>query len=115
VAVLFVSVLHFLAEEDEPHDVVAYLRSVLPAGSYLALSHAERQPEIAEAVKLYQETLGRGFPRSRAEVARFFDGWELVDPGLVPIADWRPETADVPIAMRDLPFLGGVASKGGAV
>ena len=65
-------------------------------GSYLALSHMtdEAHPEAAEGLFRISQDLHWNTPlisRSRADIARFFDGFTLVEPGLVPPAQWRPE------------------------
>jgi SAM-dependent methyltransferase len=105
VAVLLVSVLHFLSDADDPHAVVATIRDSLAPGSYLALSHisADFVPDdnvVRRAVAAYQKANAPAWPRSRAEILRFFDGFDLVEPGLVPKAQWRPapgtDGADVP-------------------
>ena len=94
------SVLHFLADEERPWQAVATLRDALAPGSYLVLTHAtsegmagDDEDALMQAYRGRVETRGR--MRSRAEIARFFDGFRLVEPGLVLLADWRP---DVPPA-----------------
>ena len=95
VALLLVSLLHFVPESENPVSIVARLRDALPAGSHLVLSHFSNEgtPEQVEGL----ERLSRGTPtpltlRSRAEIARFFAGFELVEPGLVYLPEWRPDT-----------------------
>jgi SAM-dependent methyltransferase len=97
VAVMLVAVLHLIGEADDPAGIVKELRDAIAPGSYLAITHATRQnrPEAAAA-------LAEGFarlrvttpmvPRSADEIAGFFDGFELIDPGLVFPALWRPES-----------------------
>lgn len=91
VAVLFVAVLHFVADEHDPHATVARVRDELPGGSYLALSHVEDRPEITTAAMAYSESTTGAVTRSRSEIARFFTGFELAEPGLVETHEWRPE------------------------
>ncbi|MFL6128770.1 MAG: SAM-dependent methyltransferase [Mycobacteriales bacterium] len=94
VAVLMVAVLHFVPEEADPAGLVARFRDATPAGSYLAVSHAtagERPDRAAEHRGLYQRTATPMTMRTRAQIARLFDGYELVDPGLVYLPEWRPE------------------------
>src|SRR3954471_4295420 len=89
VAVLMVAVLHFLSDEDDPFDAVGRMRDRLAPGSFLVLSHAsaEGRPEVAGSHReLYRRTPTPMTMRSRAEIARFFDGFQLVEPGLV----WLP-------------------------
>jgi len=97
VAVLMVAVLHFVPDADDPFGAVSQVRARLARGSYLVLSHAsaEGRPEVAGSHRdLYRRTSTPMTMRSRAEIVRFFDGFELVDPGLVWLPLWRPDRAD---------------------
>src|SRR5439155_20590333 len=99
VAVLVVSVLHFIADDREPFTAVRTLTAATPPGSYLALSHASpprADNETAqELANLYQRrTTTPGVLRPPAEILAFFDGYELVEPGLVDLPQWRPEAPD---------------------
>jgi SAM-dependent methyltransferase len=93
-AVLVVSVLHFVPG-DEAYEAVDQLRDVLAPGSYLAVTHGAAEGfdrAEAQAVQgVYQSTSTPGGLRTRAQIATFFDGFELVDPGLVWVSQWRPE------------------------
>ncbi|MCW2944469.1 MAG: hypothetical protein JWR24_1186 [Actinoallomurus sp.] len=81
----------------------------MPPGSYLALSHIDRTPELASAAQVYDQASSKAVPRTREEVLGFFGDLELVDPGLVQVPAWRP---DGHFARRDdIPFWGGVARK----
>ena len=95
VGLLLVSVLHFLDSSDDPWQVMAHLRDALAPGSYLVLSHGtgEAKPDVAAAANTVylSRVSARGDHRSRAEILRFFDGFELVDPGLVYLTQWRPD------------------------
>ena len=94
VAVLIIGLLHFLPDHDRPAEIVETLLDAVPAGSYLAVSHgtADMAPDIARATaSAYQHSSMPCQIRGRAEVLSFFDGLELVDPGLAPLAQWRPE------------------------
>jgi hypothetical protein len=95
IAVLLISVLHFLSDADNPHAIVAELAAALPPGSYLALSHVDEflvtdKLAVRRVLAAYEKANARVWPRSRAEVERFFDGFDLVEPGLVPKPLWRP-------------------------
>jgi SAM-dependent methyltransferase len=93
-AVLMVGVLHFVPGPDDPTRLVGAYREVLAAGSYVAVSHltADQMPEqIGRAAAATAMTVERLYPRPRAEVARLLTGFELVPPGVVPTAQWRPE------------------------
>jgi hypothetical protein len=115
-AVNLVGILYFLTEEDQPFDVVRRLRDAMAPGSYLALSHVvsdDRLIELTQATALYRTALNREGSglRTREQVTSFFDGLDLVEPGLVHTQDWRPD-ADTPLN-ADVPkwILGGVARK----
>ncbi|WP_404815966.1 SAM-dependent methyltransferase [Streptomyces thermolineatus] len=94
VALLLVAVLHFVQDADEPWDAVAELRERLAPGSLLILSHAtpEGRADMAGPHQdLYRRTGNPMSMRSRSEVTRFFEGFEMLDPGLVYMAEWRPD------------------------
>jgi O-methyltransferase involved in polyketide biosynthesis len=92
VAVLLIAVLHFIPDADDPYGVVARLMDVVPSGSYLVMAHAASDiaPEAsAEMARRYNEMSPASItPRSREQVARFFDGLDMAPPGLVPISQW---------------------------
>jgi SAM-dependent methyltransferase len=93
-AVLMVAVLHFIPDDADPVGLVARFRDAVPPGSYLALSHAtagELADRAAEHRSLYQRTATPMTMRNREQVQRFFDGYELVEPGLVYLPQWRPD------------------------
>jgi hypothetical protein len=94
VAVMLIAVMHLIGDQDDPGGIIRQLMAAVPAGSYLALSQvasdieAEQMAEAAQRYnRLARETQSH---RSHAEVLRFFDGLELVGPGLVPVQRWRP-------------------------
>ncbi|MFD5448006.1 SAM-dependent methyltransferase [Streptomyces sp. NPDC003470] len=99
VALLLVAILHFVEDADDPCAAVAELRDALAPGSMLVLTHAtyEGIPLPAEraagAVDVYKDIRNPLIMRSRDEIARFFEGYDMVEPGLVPLPHWRPETA----------------------
>ncbi len=99
VALLLVAVLHFLEDGDDPYAAVAELRDTLAPGSMLMLTHASYEgiplpPERAGgAVDVYKNIRNPLIMRSRDEIARFFEGYDMVEPGLVPMPKWRPDTA----------------------
>jgi SAM-dependent methyltransferase len=113
---LLVMVLHFIADAEDPWRIVATLRDALAPGSYLVLAHAttESRPAIAQAAEvMYNQSVSTDIHmRSRADILRFFDGFELLDPGLVYIPQWRPDSpADVPDDPGKYWVLVGVARK----
>jgi hypothetical protein len=97
-AVLFLTFLHYVGDDDQAHNTVGTLRDALVPGSYIAISHGmydDAPPGVAERM----EKLSAGTPtpsryRSRAEIREFFEGLEVVEPGLVYIPLWRPEGPD---------------------
>jgi SAM-dependent methyltransferase len=113
VGVLAVAVLHFLPDSDDPAGVLARLRELVATGSQLAVTHgtADGNPELVEQVRqVYERTANPTVVRTRAEVARLFDGWRLVEPGLVWVPEWHPEDVDErPPAASSM--YGGVAVK----
>ena len=113
---LLVSVLHFLDDHDDPWRVVAHLRDALAPGSYLVLSHAtgEAKPDVAAAANTVylNKVAARGDYRSRADILRFFDGFTLLDPGLVYLTQWRPDETDETAAdPSDFWLLAGVGRR----
>jgi S-adenosyl methyltransferase len=98
VAVTLVAILHAIPDSDDPHAIVARLLDAVPSGSYLALSHmgtefvaAQTRQDIKDIEsRMSQETYTY---RNREQVARFFEGTDLVAPGLVRVEEWRPEHA----------------------
>jgi SAM-dependent methyltransferase len=113
---LLMVVLHFIADAEDPWRIVAALRDALAPGSYLVLGHAtdEGKPAVAQATeRVYNRSVATELHlRSRAEILRFFDGFELVDPGLVYVPLWRPGSpADVPDDVTSFGCLVGVARK----
>ena len=96
VAVMLIAILHVISSDDDPYGIVAKLINAVPAGSYLALSHiaSDIEPEKVEEVRgrLNRLMYEKSTYRSHAEVTRFFDGLGLVDPGVVQVQEWRPNT-----------------------
>ncbi|HUY49598.1 MAG TPA: SAM-dependent methyltransferase [Streptosporangiaceae bacterium] len=116
VGLLLMVVLHFIAGTEDPWRVVATLRDALTPGSYLVLGHAtyEGKPAVAQATeKVYNRSVATQLHlRSRAEILRFFDGFDLAGPGLVHVPLWRPDSpADVPSDPSPFGCLVGVGRK----
>jgi S-adenosyl methyltransferase len=91
---MLIAIMHLIVDEDDPYGLVGQLLDAVPSGSYLALSQVAsdiQAEQMAEAAKRYNR-LARETQRhrDRAEVARFFDGLDLVEPGLVRVPEWRP-------------------------
>ncbi|SEL80781.1 SAM-dependent methyltransferase [Streptacidiphilus jiangxiensis] len=97
VALLLIAVLHFVPDRLHPHDLVARLREALPPGSALALCHAcveGRPDQVGPHQDIYARTRTPLTMRDHDQIARFFDGFTLVDPGLVYLTQWRPDRPD---------------------
>ncbi|GAB3811605.1 SAM-dependent methyltransferase [Micromonospora zhanjiangensis] len=111
IAVLVVAVLHFVAPADDPAGVLRRIRKALPSGSYLVLSQAgdvgELHAERAQAERIYRRTDNPLWIRTRAELTELFDGFDLVEPGVVWVPQWRPDTPDVVEEPERAGFLGG--------
>ncbi len=94
VAVMLLAVLHFVPDTEDPYTITSRLVEALPSGSFLALSHASSDIEtgmVAAGAERYNERSAVPVtPRTRAQVARFFDGMQVVDPGVVPLGHWHP-------------------------
>jgi hypothetical protein len=97
VAVMMLMVLHMIPDADQPGQIIRRMLEAVPAGSYLAISHppSDILPDrAAEAHRRLNQRLGTEVSmtaRSQTEIARFFDGLHVVDPGLVQVHQWRPD------------------------
>lgn len=92
VAVMLVAVLHFVAEP-ACYDIVGYLKDQMAPGSYLVISHATAdeasEHEQREAGSVYSQASAPLIARTKREIARFFGGLDLVEPGIAGVGDWR--------------------------
>ncbi len=101
VALMLIAVLHFIPGDGAAAPIVGRLLDALPAGSFLVATHATSDFGTPEQQALYRQLVEQGksdvWTRSRDEFAGLFDGLELVDPGVVPASEWRPEPgAEIP-------------------
>jgi S-adenosyl methyltransferase len=97
IAVLLVAVLHFIKDQEEPARIVQALRDAMPPGSYLVISHGTQDFNPARAtaaVRGYDQAAAPFVLRSREDIEGFFDGLNMVEPGVVQLPFWRPE-ADI--------------------
>jgi O-methyltransferase involved in polyketide biosynthesis len=113
VAIMALLVLHYVPDDDQPHRIVSALLEAVPPGSYLVISDATTAIDAdraTEGAARLNARLGpaRSTLRSRAEIARYFDGLDLVEPGLVPMPQWR--NPDDPLVAA---VLAGVGRKPG--
>jgi S-adenosyl methyltransferase len=116
VALMLVAILHFIRDDEDPAGLVAAYRDALPKGSHLILSHAthdfhppETGSEDANDVYRQSKATATVTVRPHAQVLRFFDGFDVVDPGLVQPPLWRPDGRE-PTAreLSHISFYGGV-------
>ncbi len=107
IGVLLMLMLHWIPDEWDPRGLLAQYRDALPDGSYLAASHVSADHAgqyMDKAAQMIRDSGSRDqvTPRTHAEILELFDGYELVEPGLVGCAEWRPagpgDISDVPIA-----------------
>jgi hypothetical protein len=116
VGLLMLSMLQFIPDA-EAYPAVGYLRDILASGSYLVISHVAEGAMPADrtdsAVEIYSRSSSPGAGRRiRPQIAEFFDGYDLVAPGLVWVPEWRPRSPeDVGERPEDVAILGGVARK----
>jgi hypothetical protein len=112
VALMMLGIVGQVPDSDHPQAIIAQLMNVMPPGSYLALSDGvDTSPTFTDAVKHYNENSANTYhPRSPAQITGFFDGLELVEPGVVELTHWRPEASRFPDA-DEVPGMCGVARK----
>ncbi|MEV5407686.1 SAM-dependent methyltransferase [Thermopolyspora sp. NPDC052614] len=96
VAVLMVALLHFLPDDEDPAGAVAAIRRRLAPGSQLALTHVchddANLSRLQQGASLYDNASAPFIFRSESDIAAFFEGFELLEPGLVEISRWRPSS-----------------------
>jgi hypothetical protein len=113
VAVMLIGILQCIPDEDDPAGIIKLLMDAVPPGSYLAISHPASDIDVVGirnlAYQLHERMSMELRFRSRAEVAALFDGLELVEPGLVRVPEWRPDS-DADLA-NPATVWGGVARK----
>jgi hypothetical protein len=119
VALLVVALMHFIPEEDRPGEILEHYKAALPPGSLLIVSHATADlvddPEASRAVVRTYTGAGVSLTvRSRERVREFFSGWDLVEPGVVPVSEWRPDgnLQDSTLTPAEAGAFAGVAVKG---
>jgi len=120
VGMLLLSILHHVADDEDPGAIARAFRNAVAPGSYLALSHFcnpgaanPKESEIAvESERLFTQNFGTGRWRTTEEITAFFGDFRLVSPGLVPLALWRPDKpreGEMPGFFHR--FVGGIAVK----
>jgi hypothetical protein len=118
VAIMLMGILGHIGDPDEDDDqfassLVARLKVALPSGGYLVLRDATNtSPAHIQALRVYEETGAVPYRlRSPEQITRFFDGLQAVEPGIVPIQEWRPDQRSSQFP-ADINMWGGVAVKG---
>jgi SAM-dependent methyltransferase len=120
VGLLLLAILHHINDEEDPARLVKVLRDAMPPGSYLAISSfrlpgpefGDLRDKTLEAEKVLNENLGTGRWREDEEILAWFGDWELLEPGFVPLAEWRQDPQH--ITHKDdtyYTFCGGLARK----
>jgi hypothetical protein len=109
VALVLTGILHFLTETDDPYAAVSQLTAPLAPGSHLVVSHVtgDHHPAEARVVRdVYDQATAPFTFHTRAQILRFFDGFDLVEPGLVPSRLWRPAPSDGQVEGKPTDFAG---------
>jgi S-adenosyl methyltransferase len=113
VALLLVAIMHFITDQEGPGQIIAAFRDALAPGSCLALSHGTadfHDQAVADAgAAVYAKATAPLVLRGQAQVAALFDGWNLIDPGVVQVPLWRPD-GQLPRSreLRKIGIYGGV-------
>lgn len=114
-AVLLIDILHFVPDSSEPAKMIATYMEACASGSYLAISHACQDPFLLSAPTLYTAMYSDEVPkftwRYRQQVESYFDGLELLEPGVVPIPMWERDTASDDLNPENFEGVAGVARK----
>jgi hypothetical protein len=114
IALMLLSILHILPDEDKPAETIATLLDALPSGSFLVASHgtAEHDPGAVSVQRDAREAGLKLQLRDSGEFARLaFTGLELVPPGVVLVSEWRPDTTGPRPTPAEVSFYGAVARK----
>lgn len=114
IGLMMLGIINYILDDDEAHAIVNRFLDALPSGSYLAMSHptAEVHAEAIETSIQYYNSSGAPpvRTRSREHITRFFDGLELLEPGVVSCSLWRPDPSDIGIHTEVTQY-GGLARK----
>ncbi|MGS2646886.1 SAM-dependent methyltransferase [Streptosporangium sp. G12] len=116
VGVLLLAVLHFIPDDEEAAGIIAEIRRPLVSGSYVAISHGHPGELTGDLAKKGQELYGRTrqgavVGRTRADMAAWLEGLELLAPGIVPVQGWRPEDDFDPIPDLAEPGIFGMVAR----
>ncbi|WP_344829468.1 SAM-dependent methyltransferase [Actinocorallia longicatena] len=113
VGLMLVGILHHLHDDEDPQGIVDAYLAAIPSGSYVFItSFCNSSPEAAAAEKQYLALLGTGRFRTPAEITAWFDGLDLLEPGVVPNPLWRPDRpVDTDLTVGQRLIYGGLARK----
>jgi hypothetical protein len=115
VGLLLVTTLHFVHDDAQVAVVVRRLLDAVPSGSYLVITHGTMDFSTPEGVTAYEKMFAAGGTdvraRPRASIEQYFAGLEIVEPGIVPVGDWRPDPAGESPVSADLQIYGVVGRK----
>jgi hypothetical protein len=94
VAIMLIAILHLILDRDDPYDLVSQLVNAVAPGSYVVISHAASDIDTGAMIsmtnRLNELMAQQSVPRTHREVASFFAGLDLIEPGLVRVPEWRP-------------------------
>ena len=112
VAIMLIAILHHVPDLERARGIVRRLLDAVPSGSYLAVAHALSSPVMDDGAQQWNDSGGRPplVPRTREQIATFFDGLDLLEPGLVTTTRWRPG-ALAPAGENDVDQLAALARK----
>lgn len=114
VAILLIAIMHFIRDNEDPYGIVRTLTDATAPGSYLALTHVTHDDlpseNMRQAEDVYSAATAPIVTRSHSEVMRFFNGLDVVPPGVVGVSEWRPSPGELPTGARTI-FYGGIGRK----
>jgi S-adenosyl methyltransferase len=113
VGLILNAVIHHVLDEEDPYGILDSYKQGMAPGSYLLLTHfSSSSPEARALEAVLLRTIGRGQLRTKEQIERFFDGLEIVEPGIVYLPQWRPEEpVTEPLDISGLLYVGGVGRK----
>jgi hypothetical protein len=120
VGLLLFAILHHLKDDEDPAGIATHLRDATASGSYVAISHfhnpGDAHPDASKKAmvveKIFNQTLGTGRWRTHDEIVSYFGNLDVLEPGLVPLPEWRPEPGERSEQSDTYhTFVGGLARK----
>jgi hypothetical protein len=99
VALLLVAVMHFITDEHQPLEIIRAFRDAMVPGSYLVISHVHHEEDASttsEVSSVYANSSASVVFRTREQITALFGGFELAEPGVVPLPEWYPEPRSFP-------------------